>query len=85
MGTVNMSVSPTADRSHEGVINDALAALFRERGLNAVELEPALTVDSDALSHLEMEVDGQKVQVTFAVAAGFEANYRPLTPFLLEQ
>ena len=82
------------DRSHEGVINDTLARLFRERaGLNAVsetlrsgtrpdiivrtqdgpvivevELEPARTVEADALSRLGMEVDGRKVQVVFAVA-----------------
>lgn len=32
-----MTVSPNVDRSHEGVINDVLAGLFRERaGLNAV-------------------------------------------------
>ncbi len=89
-----MPVSPSTDRSHESVINDALAALFRERGgLDAVsetlrgsvrpdivvrtpdgpvivevELEPARTVDADALSRLGMDINGQKVQVTFAVA-----------------
>jgi len=88
-----MPVSPT-DRSHESVINDALATLFRERaGLIAssetlhigvrpdiivrtpdgpviveVELEPARTLEADALSRLGTEIDGRKVQVTFAVA-----------------
>lgn len=82
------------DRSHESVINDALATLFRERaGLVAssetlhvgmrpdiivripdgpviieVELEPARTLDADALSRLGTEIDGRKVQVAFAVA-----------------
>ena len=31
------------------------------------ELEPALTVEADALSRLSMEIDGQKVQNVFAV------------------
>jgi len=83
-----------SDRSHESVINDALAALFRDRsGLDAVsetlrggmrpdivvripdgpvvvevELEPARTVVADALSRLGMDINGQRVQVTFAVA-----------------
>ena len=82
------------DRSHESVINDALATLFRERaGLNAssetlhvgarpdiivrtpdgpviveVEFEPARTLEADALSRLGTEIDGQKVQVAFALA-----------------
>jgi hypothetical protein len=82
------------DRSHESVINDALATLFRERsGLNAVsetirpgvrpdiivrrqedpitvevELEPARKLDADALSRLGIEIDGKKVQISFAVA-----------------
>jgi len=82
------------DRSHESVINDAMATLFRDRaGLNAasetlriggrpdivvrtsdgpviveVEFEPARTLDADALSRLGIEIDGQKVQIAFAVA-----------------
>ena len=32
-----------------------------------IELEPALTVEADALSRLGMELDGQKVQNVFAV------------------
>ncbi len=88
-----MPVSPT-ERSHESVINDALATLFRDRaGLAAssetlhvggrpdiivrtpdgpviveVELEPARTLEADALSRLGTEIDGRKVQVAFAVA-----------------
>jgi len=84
----------SADRSHESVINDALATLFRDRaGLNAssetlhiggrpdivvrtsdgpviveVEFEPARTLDADALSRLGIEIDGQKVQIAFALA-----------------
>ena len=82
------------DRSHESVINDVLATMFREQaGLVAasetlhsrvrpdiivrtpdgpviveVELEPARTLEADALSRLGTEIDGRKVQVTFAVA-----------------
>jgi hypothetical protein len=81
------------DRSHESVINDALATLVREHtGLNAVaetirsegrpdvivrteegpitvevEFEPAVTVVADALSRLGIEIDGQKVQVSFSL------------------
>ena len=81
------------DRSHESIINDALARLLRERcGLNAVaetlhggkrpdivvrlsdwtviletELEPARTVEADALSRLRMEIGGSKIQNVFAV------------------
>ena len=88
-----MTTANRKDRSHESVINDALARFLRERcGLSAVaetlhdgrrpdiivrlsegpviletELEPALTVEADALSRLGMEIDGQKVQNVFAV------------------
>ena len=81
------------DRSHEEVINVALARLLRERvGLTTaaetlhgrarpdivvrradgplvleVELEPAATVDADALARLGLEIDGQAVQTAFAV------------------
>ena len=81
------------DRSHEEVINVALARLLRERvGLTTaaetlhgrarpdivvrradgplvleVELEPAATVDADALARLGLEIDGQPVQTAFAV------------------
>ena len=83
-----------ADRSHESIINDALARVMRERlGLDAVaetlregarpdiivrlegrvvvvetEVEPALTVEADALSRLGMEIDGLVVQNVFAVS-----------------
>ncbi len=82
------------DRSHETIINDALARALRERlGLDAVaetlregarpdiivrlegrvvvietELEPALTVEADALSRLGIEIDGLVVQNVFAVS-----------------
>ena len=84
----------TIDRTHESVINDALARVLRERmGLTTaaetlhgrarpdivlrrdggpvvleVELEPAATVDADALARLGLEIDGQPVQTAFAVA-----------------
>ncbi|MCY3959861.1 MAG: hypothetical protein OXG65_16440 [Chloroflexi bacterium] len=86
-------MSPTSDRTHESVVNDALARLLRERvGLTTAaetmhgrarpdvlvrredgpvvietELEPARTVDADALSRLGLEIDGQAVQTAFAV------------------
>ena len=89
-----MATQSGSDRSHESVINDTLARIFRERlGFSAVaealvdgrrpdiivqppqaapvileiELEPARTVDADALSRLGMELDGAKVQNAFAV------------------
>ena len=89
-----MTSVATGDRSHESIINDALARLLRERlGLSAVaetlhggrrpdilvrrppaapiileiEIEPAPTVEADALSRLGMEMDGHRVENTFAV------------------
>ena len=89
-----MTTQTGSDRSHESVINDTLARIFRDRlGFSAVaetlldgkrpdiivrppqaapvileiELEPARTVDADALSRLGMEIDGRKVQNVFAV------------------
>ena len=89
-----MAPSPaTVSRTHEIVINVALARVLRERlGLTTaaeemlgrsrldvvlrrdgapvvleVEIEPATTVDADALARLGLEIDGQPVQNTFAV------------------
>ncbi len=89
-----MSPTPaTVSRTHEIVINVALARVLRERlGLTTaaeemlgrsrldivlrrngapvvleVEIEPAATVDADALARLGLEIDGQPVQNTFAV------------------
>ena len=85
----------TTDRSHESIINDALARVLRERcnlpsaaaeTLRAgkrpdivvrlaegpvvveTEVEPARTVEADALSRLGMDIGGQEVQNVFAVA-----------------
>lgn len=84
----------TISRTHESVINVALAEVLRKRlGLTTaaeemlgrsrpdivlrrdvapvvleVEIEPAPTVDADALARLGLEIDGQPVQNTFAVA-----------------
>jgi len=81
------------DRTHESVINGALAQLLQERfGLSAAaetlregsrpdivvrldqcaavietEVEPARTVEADALSRLGMMIDGQRVQNVYAV------------------
>ena len=90
-----MSPTPAAvSRTHESVINVALAQVLSERlGLTTaaetmygrsrpdivlrrdggpvvleVELEPAATVDADALARLGLEIDGQPVQNAFAVA-----------------
>ena len=88
-----MTTHSARDRSHESIINDALARFLRERcGLSAVaetlhdgrrpdvivrlssgpvvleiEIEPAPTVEADALSRLGMELDGSRVQNVFAV------------------
>ena len=88
-----MTTAPAKDRSHESIINDALARFLRERcGMSAVaetlhdgkrpdiivrlsagpvvleiEIEPAPTVEADALSRLGMELDGSRVQNVFAV------------------
>ena len=88
-----MTTPPARDRSHESVINTALARLLTERvGLEAVaetlrhglrpdivvrlpegpviletEVEPARTVEADALARLGMEIDGRIVQNAFAV------------------
>ena len=88
-----MTTANGKDRSHESIINDALARFLRERcGLSAVaetlhhgrrpdiivrlssgpvvleiEIEPAPTVEADALSRLGMEIDGSRVQNVFAV------------------
>lgn len=90
-----MTIEKTTDRTHESIINDALARVLRERaGLDAVaetlrekarpdiivrlpesvvvlelEVEPAPTVEADALSRLGMEIDGHRVQNVFAVKA----------------
>ena len=89
-----MTPNRDTDRSHESIINDALARILRERlGMSAVaetlrerarpdiivrleqravvietELEPALTVEADALSRLGMEIDGTVVENVFAVS-----------------
>ena len=88
-----MTIHSARDRSHESIINDALARFLRERcGLSSVaetlhggrrpdiivrlssgpvvleiEIEPAPTVEADALSRLGMELDGSRVQNVFAV------------------
>ena len=88
-----MTTLTANDRSHESIINDALAWVLREAvGLDAVaetlhsgrrpdilvrlpespaiievEIAPAPTVEADALSRLGFEIDGQKVQNSFAV------------------
>ena len=91
------------DRSHESIINEALARFLRERcGLSAVaetlregkrpdiivrlseapviletELEPALTVEADALSRLGMKIDGKNVQNVYAVTVPLSLRSTP--------
>ena len=88
-----MTTASPNDRSHESIINDALARFLRERGgLSAaaetlhggkrpdilvrlpqgavvleIEVEPAPTVEADALSRLGMEIDARRVQNAVAV------------------
>ena len=99
----------TSDRTHESIVNDALARLLRERvGLRTaaetmhgrarpdivvrrddgpvvleIELEPAATVDADALARLGLEIDGQAVQIAFAVTV--PAQLRQVDQAQLEQ
>ena len=89
----DMTIDPITNRSHESIINEALARFLRERGGLAaaaetlhdgkrpdiivylpfgplvleIEIEPASTVEADALSRLGMVINGRRVQNVFAV------------------
>ena len=91
------------DRSHESIINEALARFLRERcGLSAAaetlvggkrpdiivrlseapvvletEVDPAPTVEADALSRLGMEIDGKRVQNVYAVTVPLNLRSTP--------
>ncbi len=78
-----MTVSPSTDRSHEGVINDALARLFREQaGLDAVSetlrsgTRPDIVVrtqDGPVIVEVELE-PGRTVEADALSRLGMEIN-----------
>ena len=61
------SLSAVAETLHGGRRPDIIVRLPEGPVILEIELEPALTVEADALSRLGMELDGQKVQNVFAV------------------
>ena len=61
------SLSAIAETLHDGRRPDIIVRLPEGPVILEIELEPALTVEADALSRLGMEIDGQKVQNVFAV------------------
>ena len=61
------SLSAVAETLHDGKRPDIIVRLSEGPVILETELEPALTVEADALSRLGMEIDGQKVQNVFAV------------------
>ena len=61
------SLSAVAETLHDGRRPDIIVRLSEGPVILETELEPALTVEADALSRLGMEIDGQKVQNVFAV------------------
>ena len=60
-------LSAVAETLHDGRRPDIIVRLSDGPLIVETELEPALTVEADALSRLGMEIDGQKVQNVFAV------------------
>ena len=98
-----MTTPTQRDRSHESIINDALARFLRDQcNLDAVaetlhdgkrpdiivrlsegpvilevELEPAPTVEADALSRLGMEIAGSTVQNSYAVTVPERIRVNP--------
>ncbi len=56
-----------AETLHDGRRPDIIVRLPTGSVILETELEPALTVEADALSRLGMEIDGQRVQNVFAV------------------
>ena len=61
------SLSAVAETLHGSRRPDIIVRLSEGPVILETELEPALTVEADALSRLGMEIDGQKVQNVFAV------------------
>ena len=60
-------LSAVAETLHDGRRPDIIVRLPEGPVILETELEPALTVEADALSRLGMEIDGQRVQNVFAV------------------
>ena len=61
------SLSAVAETLHDGRRPDIIVRQPEGPVILETELEPALTVEADALSRLGMEIDGHKVQNVFAV------------------
>ncbi len=60
-------LSAVAETLHDGRRPDIIVRMPAGSVILETELEPALTVEADALSRLGMEIDGQRVQNVFAV------------------
>ena len=60
-------LSAVAETLHHGRRPDIIVRLSEGPVILEIELEPALTVDADALSRLGMEIGGQRVQNVLAV------------------
>ena len=61
------SLSAVAETLHDGRRPDIIVRLSEGPVILETELEPALTVEADALSRLGMEIDSRRVQNVFAV------------------
>ena len=61
------SLSAVAETLHDGRRPDIIVRLSDGPVILETELEPALTVEADALSRLGMEIDNRRVQNVFAV------------------
>ncbi len=61
------SLSAVAETLHDGRRPDIIVRLLEGPVILEIELEPALTVEADALSRLGMEIGGRKVQNVFSV------------------
>ncbi len=60
-------LSAVGETLHDGRRPDIIVRLSEGPVILETELEPALTVEADALSRLGMEIDGQRIQNVFAV------------------
>ena len=60
-------LSAVAETLHDGRRPDIIVRLSEGPVILETELEPALTVEADALSRFGMEIDGRRVQSVFAV------------------
>ena len=61
------SLSAVAETLHDGRRPDIIVRLVEGAVILEIELEPAFTVEADALSRLGMEIDGRRVQNVFSV------------------